>query len=123
MSSRSSLIAYLEPVIAAAPGLEAVRVVRTVRATDKLSKPTLIVRTNTFEKLPAAPLSSMLGRFTLCLVSPHTDVERAEDQLDDLLEILLPLLLTSGVIWEQATQTQYDDQHLAYDITIQTILS
>lgn len=123
MSSRSSLIAYLEPLIAATPGLEKIKLVRTVRAVDALSQPTLIVKTDALRKLPAAPMKKILASFTLVLVSPHKDVEKAEDQLDDLLEILLPLLLTWGIVWDSATQTEFDSEHIAYDIAITSILS
>lgn len=124
MSSRSSLIDYLEPIIASTPGLESLRFIRSVRAVDQLGKnPILILKTDSIEVLPAAPRSAPLGRFTLVLVSPHLDVEKAEDQLDDLLEILLPTLFGAHVMWEKATQTAYDDQHLSYDIAIRSILS
>lgn len=124
MSSRSSLIDYLEPIVAATPGLEDIRFIRSVRAVDQLgNKPILILKTDSIEVLPEAPRSSPLGRFTLVLVSPHVDVEKAEDQLDDLLEILLPTLFGAAVMWERATQTAYDDQHISYDISIRSILS
>lgn len=123
MSTRHSIIARLHDLIAATPALADVRIIPTIRATDRLSKPSLIVRTNTIEKLLEAPIKQVMGTFTLVLVSPHTDLEKAEDQLDDLLDALLPALFDSKIKWTLATQTQYDDEHLAYDITIQTILS
>jgi hypothetical protein len=122
MSTRDSLIEYLETVLATAPELEQVKLVKSVRATDRLSQPVLIVRTNSLEKLPAAPIGNMLGNFTLVLVSHQVDVERAEDALDDLLEVLLPALFTHNIVWTTATQTQYDDEHLAYDIAVSTII-
>jgi hypothetical protein len=122
MSTRASLIEYLAGVLTDTPALADVRLVKTVRATDRLSKPVLIVRTVSLEKLPAAPIGNMMGNFTLVLVSPHVDMEKAEDQLDDLLGDLLPALFTHNVVWTAATQTAYDEEHLAYDIAVSTII-
>lgn len=122
MSTRDTLITYLQTVLDAVPELEQVKLVKSVRAQDRLSQPVLIVRTTSLEKLPAAPIGNMLGNFTLVLVSHHVDAERAEDALDDLLEVLLPTLFTHNIVWTTATQTQYDDEHVAYDIAISTIL-
>ena len=122
MSSRASLIAFLEPIISSTDGLENIKVIPTVRANDRLSRPILIVKTESLEKLTEAP-HYVQGNFTLCLVSNHTDIDRAEDQLDDILETLLPALQGAGVMWDRATQTQYDEQHIAYDITVRSVLS
>jgi hypothetical protein len=122
MSTRDSLIEYLEGIVAGTAGLEQVKIVKSVRATDRLSKPVLIVKTDSLEKLPAAPIGNMLGNFTLVLVSHLANVEKAEDQLDELLAILLPALFTNNIVWTSATQTQYDESHLAYDVAISTII-
>lgn len=123
MTTRGSLIDYLEPILAATEGLEAVKFIRTIRPVDQPSQPVLILKTDSIEPLPEAPRSAPLGRFTLILVSPHVDPDKAEPQLDDLLEILLPALFGAGVMWERATQTAYDESHLSYDIAIRSILS
>ena len=122
MSTRDSLITYLTTLLGATEGLEDVRLVKSVRATDVLSKPVLIVKTVSFQKLPAAPIGNMLGEFLLTLVSPHDDVELAEDQLDDLLEIILPTLFNNHLVWTSAAQVSYDAKHIAYDIAVSNIL-
>ena len=123
MSSRATLIEFLEPLLSGTPGLERVKLIPSVRATDQLSsRPILIVKTDSFEKLTEAPRYTQ-GNFTLVLVSNKVNVDEAEDQLDDLLGILLPTLQGAGVMWDRATQTAYDDQHIAYDITVRSILS
>jgi hypothetical protein len=121
MSSRDTLIASLEPILASVEGLEDVRLVKSVRNIGELSKPTLIVSTDAFEMNEAAPRSTAVGRFTLALVSPHQDLDRAEDQLDDLLELLLPTLLSYNMVWTRAEQTQFDSSHLSYDISVTAI--
>lgn len=122
MSTRDSLIEYLRTVLDDTAGLERIHLVKTPRNVDKLSRPTLVVKTDSLEKLPAAPIGNMLGNFTLGLVSNHLDMEKAEDQLDELLEILLPALFTHNIVWTQATQTAFDEQHLSYDIAVSTII-
>jgi hypothetical protein len=123
MSSRASFIAYIKPILASTEGLEKIKLIESVRATDQLSsRPLLIVKTDSFEKLVEAP-RFVQANFTLVLVSPHLDVDKAEDQLDEILGTLLPTLRDNNVMWERATQTAYDDQHISYDITIRSILS
>lgn len=123
MSNRDTLIAYLEGVLSGTPGLEAVEVVKSARNVDRLNKPTLQVRTRGYDKLPAAPIKKRSGRFVATLISPLTNLDDAEDQLDDLLDLLLPALFTSGIVWQSAEQVGWDDTHLAYDIDIVSILS
>lgn len=123
MSQRDEVIAYLTPILAETAGLEKVKLVKSIRSLGELgAKTPLIVKTDSYEKLPQAPMSKRLGHFTLILVSTKRDLDEAEDQLDDLLEILLPKLISSGIIWDTATQTAYDDTHLSYDISIRSIL-
>jgi hypothetical protein len=122
-SSRDSLIAALEVILADVAGLEDVRLVKSSRDLGVLSKPTIIVARGTYEVNAAAPRSSAIGQFTLVLVSPHTDVDKSEEQLDDLLEILLPALLTATTSWSSAEPTVFDDTHDSYDIAVTALLS
>lgn len=123
MSMRDALIAHLEATLAATPGLEDVKVVKSARGVDRLNKPTLQVVTRGYDKLPAAPLKKRSGRFLATLISPLTTLDDAETQLDDLLDLLLPALLTSGLSWQTADLTDWSDQLLAYDIEITSILT
>lgn len=123
MTDREEFIAYVSAVLAGTVGLEDVRLVKSVRAVDELSKPVLVVGRPTYEKLPAAPIKKRLATFPCTLISPHVDTDRAEDDLDARLEILLPKLFTSGLMWTEARGTSWDELHLAFDIDIQSILS
>lgn len=122
MSLRSDLADYLATVVAGTEGMEDVRVVRSVRALGEINRPTIILKTDSYEKLPEAPLKKRVGLFTATLVSSHQDIDKAEDQLDDLLELFLPALFTFGLSWQSATQVAYDETRLAFDIIIRTIL-
>ena len=121
MSTRDTLIQYLETVLPATEGLEGIKLVKSIRANDVLSQPILVVKTVSFVKLAEAPIGNMMGEFLLTLVSPHNDIERAEDELDDLLELLLPALFNSHLVWTSATQVSLEG-HLAYDIAVSNIL-
>lgn len=130
MSMKSVLVEYLADVVLAEPALADIRVVGSVRELGELGKrPVLVVKTNGFEKLPAAPQTKRMGHFTATLVSPHRDIDRGEDDLDARLEVLLPLLLTAGLNWTEATQTVWgkdaegNPAHLCYDITLDSILT
>lgn len=122
MSLRADLVEYLTALVPTVEGLEKVDVIGSVRNVGEGSNvPMLIVKTNGLRKLPQAPRSHMTGNFTLTLVSPHVDIDRAEDQLDGLLELLLPSLFNWGMSWESADQVGWDDSRIAYDITINSI--
>lgn len=122
MSLRADLVEYLTTILPTIEGLEKVRVIGSVRNVGEgTNTPMLIVKTNGLRKLPQAPRTHMTGEFSLTLVSPHVDIDAAEDQLDGLLELLLPALFTWGMSWESADQVDWDESRIAYDITINSI--
>jgi len=121
MSLRSDLIAYLEELLPTVPALADIRVIRSVRAVDELAKPVLIVKTDALSKLPQAPRLKFVGSFTLTLVSPKQDIDKAEDDLEARLEVLLPSLFTWGLSWTSADQAAYDDNRICYDIRVTSI--
>lgn len=121
MSLRTDLVTYLQEVVAATPGLEDVKVVPSVRQVGELDRPHLIVKTDSYTKVPAAPLRKLGASFVLALVSPHRDIDRAEDDLETRLELLVPALFNHGMSWEDATQTGFGDSYLAFDIRVNSI--
>ena len=123
MSVRTTLVEYLTTLVASTPELEDVRVIPTIRYVGEISTPILIVKTNSLAKIAAAPRAGFLGSFTLTLVSPHKDLDRAEDDLEGRLEVLLPSLFTWGLLWESADQAQYDKDRICYDIHTTSVLN
>lgn len=121
MSLRSDLIEYLAALIEGDPALGRIHLVGSARSVDAPSRPNLIVKTNGFRKLPQAPQRNLTGEFTLTLVSKHLDIDLAENELEALLEVLLPKLFTWGLSWETADQVGWGDTQLAYDITVNSI--
>lgn len=122
VSIRSATVAYLTALVAATPGLQKVRVVPSPRDIGEISTPVLIVKVESLEKIPAAP-KKLQANFIATLVSAHRDIDRAEDELDDLVELIAPALLTAGLVWQDATQVGYGDSNLAYDIRFTSILT
>lgn len=121
MSLRTDLVQYLTETLAATDGLDDIKVVGSVRQIGQLDGPVLIVKTDTYAKVAAAPIRNLGAEFTLVLVSPHQDLDRAEDDLEARLELLVPFLFNHGMSWQDATQTAYGEQNLAFDIRITSI--
>lgn len=122
MSIRTDLVERLKLICSTTEGLESIRVIESVRNVGEgTNTPMLIVKTNGLRKLPQAPRASLTGEFGLTLVSPHVDIDKAEDQLEAILEVLLPTLFTFSMSWESADQVAWDDARIAYDITITSI--
>jgi hypothetical protein len=118
---RSELIAYLTEVCATTEGLEKLKFVTSARNLGNLSQPTFILTVDSYEPTPAAP-AHVLGNFVGVLVSNHLDLDKAEQQLDELLAILLPKLFSWGVMYSKATPTDFDDSHRSFDITFSSTL-
>lgn len=89
------------------------------RNVDTVNVPTVMIKQATIAPLPQAPLGALTVDYVATLISPHTDVEKAEAQLDDdaitLLDILLPLVKTSFQKAEKAMLTP--NGPLCYDFT------
>ena len=122
MSARTALVDHLTALCAVTPELADVRVIPSIRTVGEISKPILIVKTNSLRMIAEAPRSAPMGVFTVTLVSPHKDLDLAEDDLEARLEVLLPALFTSGLLWESADQAQYDENRICYDIAVTSIL-
>lgn len=95
------------------------RVIPEQRSVDPQNRNVVIVKQQTLTKNPAAPNASRIIRFTLTLVSRYVDIEKAEDDLD----ITLPILLAAidgiqNLRWEEAEKVAIDDTRLGYDVTV-----
>lgn len=121
MSARTIVVDALTTLVAAVPALSSVQVVPAARDIGDLDRPYLVVKTSQYEPTPQAPTRNTTWTGTVTLVSPHRDQERAEQQLEDLLEVLGPLLINHQFIWQNAQLTNFDDQHLSLDITVSSI--
>lgn len=121
MSVRHEVAALLEADWANIPTLASLRVIATERRLDEISTSTALIRSRTIGRAPAAPNSHRHVGLLLTLVSKHTDLDRAQDELDELVEAALDYLDTHCQ-HEDATTAGWNDNRLAYDIPL-TILA
>lgn len=122
MSARTATLDALAVILASHPDLEDVRLIRSARPVGEVGKtPILQVRTTQWEPTPQAPLRNVTWTGTATLVSPHRDLDRAEDDLEKRLEALSTRLRTASFAWTVGTLTDYDDQHISIDITLTAI--
>ncbi len=124
MSARTLVLDALNEIVDTTPGLEELqgRVVRAARGIGELDRAALLVKTGQYAPTPAAPTRNVTWTCTAVLVSKYRDQERAEDDLETMLEALTPKLLTHSMKWTSAELTAFDDdQHLSLDIAIEAI--
>lgn len=108
----SSIVKQLEQTLKTDfPGLN---VTATEQVLADVRKPTLLIRRESLDVFPDAPISHRNVGILLTLISPHLDLDAAADQLDTLA---LPLLdwLDPRYLHEPAQLVGYGNR-LAYDI-------
>jgi hypothetical protein len=96
------------------------RIIPEQRNVDPQNRTVVVVKQRTLVKNPAAPNASRLVGFTLTLISRYVDTEKAEDDLD----VTLPVLLAAidgipNLRWDEAEKVAIDDTRLGYDVTVQ----
>ncbi|NYF29236.1 hypothetical protein [Microbacterium sp. JAI119] len=121
MSVRKDVEAQLGADWADIPPLAALRVIATERELDDITQPTALIRAKSYDRTPAAPQSHRNVGLLLTLISPHLDLDRAGDQLDDITTAALDYLDTR-FSHEQATAVGYGAR-LAFDIPLTVIAS
>lgn len=121
MSVRKDIEAQLKADWADIPDLAPLRVIATERALDSINEPTALIRAKSFDRTPAAPQSHRNVGLLLTLISPHIDLDRAGDQLDDITTAALDYLDTR-YSHDPATAVGYGDR-LAFDIPFTVIAS
>lgn len=129
MSVRTLFLDAVEALFTATAALEEVRVIRSPRAVDELdTRPIAQATTQRYEAIPEAPLNPRwIG--TLTLVSPHRDMEKAEDQLETLYEAILPVIRSGAFIVGQAALAPYGQNSdgspklLSLDVDVTSILT
>ncbi|MFI8633996.1 hypothetical protein ACIGEP_15535 [Microbacterium sp. NPDC077663] len=103
----------------AIPSLAKVKVIATEKVIDAPRTPTLLIRQTSIGRCPTAPLSHRNVGIIATLISPHEDMDRAGEQLADLVADLLDYLDTRFA-HDDATQVGYNDR-LAYDLPLTVI--
>lgn len=96
--------------------LSEVRVIATERELDDIRQRTIVIRQTGITRAPEA---QGLWEVSLAMaaVSPHLDLDRAADELDNLVQDVLDALTALGIAHEGATSVAYANR-LAYDIPL-----
>lgn len=95
--------------------------------TDKIDVPdatALMIRLKALTRYTPAPQAGFTGEFEFIIVTPYTDPEKAEDDLDLSFVTLANLLNRSrNVLWERAEKgNAIDSAALAYAFTVQVFI-
>lgn len=93
--------------------------VSTRRALGEIKQPTALVTQTRIGRAAEAPLSHWKVQLLLTIISPHLDLGRAADQLDDLVVAALTDLDTR-FLHDDATEVEFDNR-LAYDIPLSVL--
>ena len=118
MSVRSGMADTMRTDWVAIPDLAGVRVIATQRALDEPSKPTALITSRFLTKSPNLPNSYRHVGLMLTLISPHTDLDKAQDQLDVIAEASLDYLEVQPHVLDidPATTVGWDSSRLAFEI-------
>ena len=100
--------------------LSNVRVIATEAALDDVKETTALVRFKSLTKAPSAPNSHRQVGLLLTLISGHQDLDRAGDELDEVVTAVLDYLDPQWM-HDEATAVAYGDR-LAFDIPV-TVLA
>lgn len=92
------------------------------RNVDALDATTVIWKQSRILPLDAAPLGAVRVEGTLTVATPHSDIERAEQALDDAVtELCSALDGLDGIAWTEATKVSLGESGpLGYDIQVWT---
>lgn len=119
MSVRSDFEAELTEAWADIPALASVRVIATERPLDDIQRPTALIRQQSIARTPTVPNSHRTVTLLLTLISPHLDLDKAADQLDELVGAALDYI-SPRYSHGEAELADYG-KRLAYDIHVPII--
>ena len=111
-SPRSQVAAILRPIIP-----RNWKIVSSDRAVDLHKFVVVQVKQRKLIRTPQAPAGAHDIEFVLTVTSPYQDIDKAEDQLDDSVNIIVHALDDAGIKWTSADKVANDDR-LAYDIAL-----
>jgi len=116
MTVRADLAAALKPLLPART-----KIVDVPRSLDgvETQRPVIMLYRERVEKAPNA-LGDYFNTFALWIISPNVDPKRAEDQLDNMLEDVIPALdELTWLNWNFAERSTFgDNQAPAYKIEL-----
>lgn len=89
------------------------------RTPAKFDQVIVVLKFTEFEPMPQAPIGSLMNDVVLTVASPHTDIEKAETELDDAVRALcMALDALDAVQFTGARKASVTDNTLGWDITL-----
>lgn len=121
MTVSADVAALLREDWAEIPELSGVRVLASQRDLDRITQTTALLRWQSTEREPSAPMSTRRIGVLLTLISPSSDLDAAGEELEALTEAVLDYL---GTRFQHgpATVAAWSESNLAVDIPL-TILA
>lgn len=119
MSVRTDFEAELTAAWAGIPELAALRVIATERDLDDIQRPTALIRQKRIARTPTVPNSHRTTTLLLTLISPHLNLDKALDQLDEFVYAALDYI-SPRYTHDEAEIVGYGAR-LAYDVNVQII--
>ena len=119
MSVRTDFEAELTAAWAGIPELAALRVIATERDLDDIQRPTALIRQKRIARTPTLPNSHRTTTLLLTLISPHLNLDKALDQLDEFVHAALDYI-SPRYTHDEAEIVGYGAR-LAYDVNVQII--
>lgn len=117
VSVRDYLAAELAPLL-----LVGWKVIPEQRMPDTIKSTTVVLKHLSIEKLAEAPAGHLRNEVVLTVATPHEDIAKAENALDDAVVKLLSTLDGHKTInWASAKKAQVTDAYLGWDITLTVI--
>lgn len=110
---RKALKAALKPVLP-----KEWRIIPYETNPDVQATTVVMLKQESIERNPAAPLGAHDIGFTVTIESPLDGLEKAEDELDDGVVLLLHKLDELHIAWKTAKKVLATSGRLAYDITL-----
>jgi hypothetical protein len=115
-SVRELLGNHLEPLLP-----EGWQLLRFQANITTISEKVVILKHNKITKLAEAPQGTLSNEFIVTIVSPLSDMEKAESDLDDaVLELLTALDSSAAVNWTEAQKVKVSEKtpYIGWDITL-----
>jgi hypothetical protein len=99
-------------------------IVPNERAIETANRTVLRLSQQSIQRHPQAPLGAVLVTFKAAVIDPGTDIERAEDNLDDAVTSLLFAIdaLGGSVAWTDANKALFES-NLGYEISLTVTVS
>lgn len=116
LSTREQLAEALKPLLP--PDW---RILPYSRNVDRLSQTTVMLHAAEIRPAPSAPGGAVETDFTITVMDPQTDAERAQGSLDDdVIELTLALGSIHWLVFRNAEPTKVQE-YLSWDINTTTI--